>query len=197
MLAKEIFEKYKKDIKIINDAMRYTGRPGHVESLTRDVFISSSQPFEPELDFLSSQAVGAEIVGNRTTCQVIPIGKRDLKMSCVETEYPKDVNKIKKCISPIAENVILELADLSIEQEKAVIGLIEMLHKGTISTEQASKEYKEKLKASLKDEDEIIRYYTDYKNKNCGKIGKTLSRIETREDKVIQTEIKRTKSIHL
>ncbi len=197
MLAKDVFVKNKRDIKIINDAMRDTGRPGHIESPRGDVFISSSQPFEPEIDFTSSQIVGSEINGNRTMCQVIPVGKRDLKMSCIEIDSPRDVDKIKKCVSPIAKNVITELADLALEQENTVIDLIKGMQKGEISIANASKEYKNRLRSSLNDEEEVIRYYTDYRNKNCGKIDKTLSKIEVKGDKVIKTEIKRTKTIHL
>lgn len=193
MKAKDVYNRHGKDINVITEHMRKSGRPGVVD--VKGLSVHSAQPFEPGLEFLSSLTVMSEIVGLRTMCQVVPIGEKDLKLTCIETE--DDTEKLRKCTSPIAEDIAKELANLAIEQETTVKELIGNTRKGQITNEEASKVMKERLKSSYRDEEEILNHYKSYRDKHCGKINKILSKVEIKGSKIIETETKSTKSIEL
>lgn len=195
MKAKEVYERNERDIKIISDAMRKRGAPGHVDT-RKGAYIGSSHPFEPELDFISSQVVGGEIIGNETMCQVVPIGTRDLKLVCVQTEDNK-ASELSKCVGSISKDIIIELANLALEQESTVIDIIHKVRNGQMTDEQAAKEMSQRLAKSYQDEQEILNYYKRYRDEHCGKINKTLSAIETRGSKVVETKTRSTKTVYL
>lgn len=194
MKAIDVYEQNKRDIKIISDAMRKEAKPGHIENI--GVFIGSAQPFEPDLEILSSQVVGGEILGNHTACQVVPVGIRDLKLTCVQTEKDK-VKYLSDCVKNIGFNVMEELTNLSIEQESTAIDMIRKVKRGQITDKQAANEMKTRLAKSYHDEQEILNYYQKYKDSHCGKIIKTLSKIETKGGKVVEIETKSTEHINL
>ncbi len=193
MKAKDVYNRHGKEINVITEHMRKSGRPGVVD--VKGLSVHSAQPFEPGLEFLSSLTVMSEIVGLRTMCQVVAIGEKDLKLTCIETE--DDTEKLRKCISPIAEDIAKELANLAIEQETTVKEVIVKTRKGQITNEEASKEMKERLKSSYRDEEEILSHYKSYRDKHCGKVNKTLSKVEIKGGKIIETETKSSKPIEL
>lgn len=195
MKAKDVYELNKRDVKIISDAMRKNGTPGHVDA-RKGVFIGSSQPFEPELDFISPQVVGGEIIGNHTMCQVTPIGTRDLRLVCVQTEDNK-ATELSNCVNPIGENIITELANLALEQESTAIEIINKVRSGKITDEQAAREMNHRLAKSYRDEQEILNYYKKYRDEHCGKVIKTLSAIETKGSKVVETKTRSTRTVYL
>ncbi len=94
-------------------------------------------------------------------------------------------------------DILKELTDLSIEQESIAIEMIKKVRTGKITDEQAAKEMKTRLAKSYRDEQEILNYYQKYKDSHCGKIIKTLSKIETKRGKVVEIETKSTKQINL
>ncbi len=194
MKAIDVYEQNKRDIKIISDVIRKEGKPGHIENI--GLFIGSAQPFEPDLEILSSQVVGGEIFGNHTACQVVPVGIRDLRLTCVQTEKNK-VKHLSECVKNIGMNIMKELTNLSIEQESTVIDMIYKVRRGQITDEQAANEMKTRLAKSYHDEQEILNYYQKYKDSHCGKIIKTLSKIETKGSKVVEIETKSTEQINL
>jgi hypothetical protein len=197
MRAKDVYEKYSRDIKILTEHMRKEGIPGHMESETRNVFVTSVQPFEPDLDFSSSQVLGAEFVAQDTMCQVTPIRKNDLRLTCIEIEDEDQARKIADCVKPIALDIMKELFNLSVEQESVVIDLIPKVINGLMTNEQAAEDMKRRLSKSYRDEEEILKYYINYRDSHCGKIHKTLTKIETIGDKVVETEIRSTRQLNL
>jgi hypothetical protein len=194
MKAIDVYEQNKRDIKIISDAMRKEAKPGHIENI--GVFIGSAQPFEPDLEILSSQVVGGEILGKHTACQVVPVGTRDLKLTCIQTEKNK-VKHLSDCVKSIGMDIMKELIDVSLEQESTAVDTIKKVRTGQLTNEQAAKEMKTRLAKSYRDEQEILNYYQKYKDSHCGKIIKTLSKIETKGDKVVEIETKSTEQINL
>lgn len=197
MRAKDVYEKYGRDIKILTDHMRKENKPGHMESPTRKVFVASAQTFEPDFDFLSSQVVSAEFIAQDTICQVTPVRKNDLRLTCVEMDDEEQAKKIANCVKPIALDIQKELFSLATEQEKTTLDLIYKVRKGQMTNEQAAEDMKRRLAKSYRDEDEIVKYYINYRDSHCGKVSKTLTKIETMGDKIIETETKSTKQINL
>lgn len=197
MRAKDVYEKYSKDIKILTEHMRKENIPGYMESETHDVLVTSVQPFEPDLDFTSSQAVGAEFVARCTICEVTPMRKNDLKLSCVEIEDENQARKIAACVKPIALDIQKELFNIAVEQESATIDLISKVRNGQMTNEQAAEDMKRRLSKSYRDEGEILKYYTNYRDSRCGELHKTLTKIETIGNKVVETETRSTRQINL
>lgn len=197
MKAKDVYKKYGRDIKMLTEHMRKENKPGHMESGTREVFVASVQPFESDLDFMSSQVVSAEFIAQHTICQVTPVRKNDLKLTCVEMDDEEQAKKIASCVKPITLDIQNELFNLATEQESTIIDLISKVRNGQLSNEQASEEMKKRLAKSYRDEEEIVKYYTHYRDSHCGKVHKTLTKIETIGNKVVETETRSTKQIIL
>lgn len=197
MRAKDVYEKYSRDIKILTEHMRKENTPGYMESEAQNVFVASVQSFEPDLDFVSSQAVSAEFVARHTICQTTPMRKNDLKLTCIEIEDKDQARKIAACVKPIALDIQKELFNIAVEQESTTIDLISKVRKGQMSNEQAAEDMKRRLSKSYRDEGEILKYYINYRDSRCGKVHKTLTKIETVGNKVVETETRSTKQINL
>jgi hypothetical protein len=75
--------------------------------------------------------------------------------------------------------------------------MIKKVRIGQITDEQAANEMKTRLAKSYHDEQEILNYYQKYKDSRCGKIIKTLSKIETKGSKVVEIETKSTEQTNL
>lgn len=196
MRAKDIYNKNIKDIRILADAIRFQGRPGHVETRSKDYQINSAQVWEDDIDIADTQTIGGEIAGIHTLCQVKPIRKDDIKMTCVEIEDNK-ANELRACLRPIGLDILNELAGLAREQEEVTVDLIKKFLKGEIDEKQANREYKKRLAGSLRDEKEIISYVEKYRNARCGDVHKLLTVVETRHGKLIETNERRTKPVRL
>lgn len=197
MRAKDVYEKYSRDIKILTEHMRKENKPGHMEPGTHNVFVASVQPFEPDLDFVSSQVVSAEFIALHTIYQVTPMRKNDLKLTCVEIEDEDQAKKIAACVKPITLDIQKELFNISVEQESTAIDLISKVRKGQMTNEQAAEDMKRRLSKSYRDEGEILKYYINYRDSHCGKVHKTLTKIETIGNKVVETETRNTRQVNL
>lgn len=197
MRAKDVYEKYSRDIKALTEYMRKENKPGHMESETSNIFVASAQPFEPDLDFESSQVVSAEFIAQHTICQATPMRKNDLRLTCVEIEDEDQARKIATWVKPIVLDIQKELFNMAVEQESTTIDLISKVRKGQMTNEQAAEDMKRRLSKSYRDEGEILKYYINYRDAHCGKVHKTLTKIETIGNKVVETETRSTKQINL
>lgn len=195
MKATDVYHKNRRDIKIITDAMRKRGVPGHITT-PDGTYIFSAQPFEPDIEILSTTVVGTEFVGAHTNCQVKPSGMRDLRMICVQTMDNK-AKHLQKCIEPIGEDILFEITEIALEQDPVVKDLIYKTRNGKMSIEEASKEYNRRLATSLGHEKQMLDYYNMNRDKLCGRIDKLRTVIETKGSKVIETETQDTKTINL
>lgn len=198
MRAKYVYEKYKREIKQLADTVRKTGKPGHVLPDKEDagLGVTSYQEFEKDIDFDSGEVISSEIAGIHTICQIKPVGMRDLRLTCVQMNKER-AKEIKKCVLPEGMNMIIELSEISTEQEPTVRNIIDKVLRKQITSEEASKMIKQKLSKAIHDEESIVRHYKKYRNSKCGKVDKLLTKIETRGSKVIEIEERSTKTIEL
>lgn len=196
MRAKTIYEKTKKDLDTLVNAIRTKGTPGHLDTPQKLLSVNSAHPFEDDLEVLDAQTAGAEIAGIYTLCQVKPIRKNDMQLTCVETE-DNMTKRLHECLKPIGMDVLTEIAELSIEQEKVTIDLIKKFMKGEISEKEANREWHSRLKSSLRDEKEILNYFKKYRDSNCGIPNKLLTKVETRHGRLIEIEEKETRPVRL
>ena len=196
MRAKDVYRKAKKNIHILADTIRKEGKPGHIEFPDKGLNINSAHSFEEDMNILDSQIAGSEIVGLHTVCQVKPTRKNDIMMTCVETE-DNMAEKIEKCVKPIGLNILTEFSELAKEQEEVTIDLIKEVLAGKMDAIQANKEYRERLKHSLRDEKEITDYYKKYRDEHCGRVNKLLTKVETKNGRLIEIETKQTRPILL
>lgn len=184
MKATEVYNRNKDNIHVLADVMRKQGRPGHIED-PAGVIISSFQPFEHELTKDSSTVASGEIGGIHTSCQVIPIDDKDMQMICVQTAK-EQVQKIKKCVEPIAGDVLSELYDISLDYEQVLLELIPKVIKKQVSVQEAHNIMNTKLAKNLREEKEVLNYYHNYRDKKCGKINQTTTKIRVKDGKVIE-----------